>query len=350
MLTETLPTRDRSAEAAQEARLDRSPTTSPTTDHQPTTWPEHREAPGGPMSRGVQTRGGDPATMGGSSPRRLGRAIRRLVPSTGPVIGSEPALSTGGGFRSANRPEPPVRNGPSMPVRGGGPPAGGGTGGSGGGPRMPRGGNPGPRPERYWTDYLRIALPIIGLILMLSVFIFWVGSIIDGNNDNGGVTPTGEVALSTTTPVPGAAGNVTATVPPAQSVAPSNADGGAGASASEPASDQPATEPTAPPDQTASAAPNDQPTNQPATDAAATETPASGGATFAVDDTVVTTQSVNLRSEASNADDGTILRTLDAGAELTIIGEPENDGEFDWYPVSDADGKGYVREDFLEAA
>ncbi len=215
---------------------------------------------------------------------------------------------------------------------------------------MPRGGgNPGPRPERYWTDYLRIALPIIGLILMLSVFIFWVGSIINDNNGNGDVTPTGEVALSTTTPVPGAANNVTATVPPAQSAAPSTA-GGAGASPSEAASDQPATEPTTPPDETASTAPDQQPTDQPSTDAAVTETPADGGATFAVDDSVVTSQSVNLRSEASNADDGTILRTLDAGAELTIIGEPENDGEFDWYPVSDADGKGYVREDFLEAA
>ena len=215
---------------------------------------------------------------------------------------------------------------------------------------MPRGGgNPGPRPQRYWTDYLRIALPIIGLILMLSVFIFWVGSIINGNDGNGAVTPTGEVALSTTTPVPGAANNVTATVAPAQSAAASSA-GDAGSSPTETASDQPTAEPTTTPDESASTAPDQQPTDQPSPDEAPTETPGSGAAAFAVDDAVVTTESVNLRSVAASTDEGTIIRILDAGADLTIIGEPENDGEFDWYPVSDADGKGYVREDYLKAA
>lgn len=213
---------------------------------------------------------------------------------------------------------------------------------------MPRGGgNPGPRPERYWTDYLRIALPIIGLILMLSVFIFWVGSIIDGNNDDASVTPTGEVALSTTTTVPGAEA-VTATVAPAQSAAPSNADEGSSSPSGE-ASSGGAAEPTTGPSADESVAPDEQPTDEPTADAGASDPPAEGAAAFAINDVVVTTQPVNLRSEGSDADDATILRTLDAGAELTIIGGPENDGEFDWYPVSDADGKGYVRGDFLEA-
>ena len=215
---------------------------------------------------------------------------------------------------------------------------------------MPRGGGtPGPRPQRYWTDYLRIALPIIGLILMLSVFIFWVGSIIDGNNGNGDVTPTGEVALSTTTPVPGAANNVTPTVPPAQSAAPSTA-GGAGASPSDAASDQPATEPTTPSNETATTAPDAQPTDEPSTDAAVTETPTD--AAFSEGDPVVTNDSVNLRSEASSAGgNDTVVETLPTDTPLTIVSGPENDGDLDWYEVMTEDGQsGYVAADYIDAA
>ncbi|MGI8475915.1 MAG: hypothetical protein ACR2OO_06045, partial [Thermomicrobiales bacterium] len=68
----------------------------------------------------------------------------------------------------------------------------GGSSGAGGGssppevPRSNRSGQPqgqeqsaGFQPdERSWIDYLRIALPVVGLLLMLGLFWYWANSII----------------------------------------------------------------------------------------------------------------------------------------------------------------------------
>lgn len=288
---------------------------------------------------------------------RLGQAMRRLLPSSGPAIGAEPALSTGGGgFRSANRPEPPVR-GESIRGEGGGYGRGGPQlgGSGGGGPRMPRGGSQAPRPERYWTDYLRIALPIIGLILMLSLFIFWVGNIIN-DDDGGSGTATVPVALVTSTAAPSVAagGQATETAPPAQSAAASAANGG-GANPSA-GNDNASTEPTTAPAAEATQPPGDQATETPTDESAAaqpTDEPAGSGA-FAVDDVVtIPTEfdGATLRSEAST--DGEALATLSEGAQLTIVGGPENDGDFDWYEVTTTvdgtDLDGWIREDLIAA-
>ncbi len=212
---------------------------------------------------------------------------------------------------------------------------------------MPRGG-PSPRPERYWTDYLRIALPIIGLILMLSVFIFWVGSIIDGNNDDADVTPSAVALVQTPAPSDGA---VTATVAPTQSAAPSNAEG-ANTSPSGEAIAAGDTEPTTEPSAEESTAPDDEPTDEPAADEAATEPPADE-ATFAADDVVTVNEDgedgVNIREAAGT--DAVSVATVVPGDVLTIVSGPETAGDLEWYEVTTEDGtEGWIASQFLDAS
>ena len=73
--------------------------------------------------------------------------------------------------------------------------------------------------ERYWTDYLRIALPVIGLLLMVGLFWYWVQMLIDDpstTEPEPTTTAQGlpEVATSPSTPAPPAATDVDANAPP----------------------------------------------------------------------------------------------------------------------------------------
>ena len=221
---------------------------------------------------------------------------------------------------------------------------------------MPRGSGPSPRPERYWTDYLRIALPIIGLVLMLSVFIFWVGSIIDsGNNDGEATIP---VALGET-PAPSddsaGAGAETTTVPVTASEAPSS-DGQPSSIVGSQSSDS-AQQPTTAPDQATETPAETQATETPTEEASmepSTDTGSGGGSNsaYAVDDVVVIPpegDGARLRSDPTTDSDE--VASLAAGTSLTIIGGPENDGEFDWYQVTSEDGsdEGWIREDLIAA-
>ncbi|MCC6945201.1 MAG: hypothetical protein IT335_11530, partial [Thermomicrobiales bacterium] len=77
--------------------------------------------------------------------------------------------------------------------------------------------------ERYWTDYLRIALPIAGLLLLLGVFWYWASSFIgDDTNDPGLGTQVAVVETPITAPTQtatvGAAVNIEAvnTIAPTQ--------------------------------------------------------------------------------------------------------------------------------------
>ena len=222
-------------------------------------------------------------------------------------------------------------------------------GSGGGGPRLPRGAAPqGPRPERYWTDYLRIALPIIGLILMLSLFIFWVGSIINNNGD-GDQTPTAPVALieNTAPPTP-AGGQPTATVAPPSAAA--STGGGAGTEPSQAPSEQ------ASADQSASGTEPTQPAADQATETPADEQPtaepSSGGdgTTFAVDDQVVVNDdNVNIRDAAGT--DAASVGTVSTGDALTIVSGPENANNYDWYEVTTADGTdAWIAAQYLDPA
>jgi hypothetical protein len=180
--------------------------------------------------------------------------------------------------------------------------------------------------ERYWTDYLRVALPIVGLLLLVGLLWFWLASIIGDDDENPptevpatSLTITASTATATTQ---GAVAIFTATVPPA---GPTNTPNGE----------------------------NPPPTNTAPAGAEPTEAPA-GEERFAVDDIVVTNDpDVRLRSVASSASDDTIITSYpDQGTELTITGPSEvGDDNLTWWPVVDSDGnEGYVADDFIDQA
>lgn len=79
--------------------------------------------------------------------------------------------------------------------------------------------------ERYWTDYVRIAAPILGVIVLVVLLWFWIASFLDDDNDGDDVAsgtatieiptlgPTeGETPMAGETPSP-PAGAPTATTP-----------------------------------------------------------------------------------------------------------------------------------------
>ena len=52
--------------------------------------------------------------------------------------------------------------------------------------------------ERYWTDYLRIALPVIGLLLLIGLLWYWASALI---GDGGNQPPPTQETAAVITPV-----------------------------------------------------------------------------------------------------------------------------------------------------
>jgi hypothetical protein len=213
--------------------------------------------------------------------------------------------------------------GPSRSV----PPAGGGRAGGGGGPYGSGGYQP---DERYWTDYLRIAFPVIGILLMLGLFWFWANELI-GDDDGNNPTPTTIVGQNTN---PTSSPTGEANSPPLTEETPT---------------EQADAEPTGTQDTEA------QPTRTPRT-AENSPTPDEGdddsgsSGDFAEGDVVVTSDAgVRFRSEPA-LDDGNVIAELPEGTELTVTGPPEEDSDGNVFvPVEDEDGEaGYVSADFVE--
>jgi hypothetical protein len=174
--------------------------------------------------------------------------------------------------------------------------------------------------ERYWTDYLRVALPIVGLLLLVGLLWFWLASII-GDDDENPPTEVPSTALTVTAPTS------TATVQGVIDITPT-----VGAAEGQPTAttgEQPAATDTP-----------EGAEGQP------TEEPASEG--YQVGDTVVTNDpDINLRAEPSV--DSEVITQFGEGTELTITGPSEEGGDYTWWPVEDADGNvGYVADDFLD--
>lgn len=172
--------------------------------------------------------------------------------------------------------------------------------------------------ERYWTDYLRIAAPILGVVLMLVLFWIWASSFL-GDDDNG--NGTGNIADATGTsslPIIGASPSASAradvtgtpqiivTTPPAV--------------------------PTTPADVVPTEAP-----------------PVTGGgeiyngAIVAVANTGV--EGVNMRAEATTS--AGVVAVLIDGTQLTVNGDPVESEGLIWWPVTGESGTGWIAADFL---
>jgi len=165
--------------------------------------------------------------------------------------------------------------------------------------------------ERYWPDYLRIALPVLGVILMLALAWFWLNSLLGRNDNLAKVTP----PVSTTTAVPAVITGSTAT--PAKATTPI-----------------PLT--TAVPTGTAQA-----------TQATGAAQGIQNGSKVVVANTGGS--GVNLRAAPSTS--GEVVKTLPEGTKLTVVGNSVNADGHVWWPVkTDSGDSGYVVGDYLKPA
>lgn len=230
--------------------------------------------------------------------------------------------------------------------------SGGGDSGRGGPPivRPPgRSGPPGGQErtvsyqpeERYWTDYLRIALPVIGLLVLIGLLWYWANQLVDGGSDEPPVATeviAAEVEVVEGTPPPPTATPATAPAavtegaPPAATETPAPIETPAVASVTE-AAEAPVT--TATPE----APPGDEPD--------------SGSLPqYEVGERVAVTAAVNVRSEATT--DSNVVEEVAGGTTFEITGSfiEGGEGQFDWWPVRNTatSQAGFIREDLLERA
>ena len=182
--------------------------------------------------------------------------------------------------------------------------------------------------ERYWTDYLRIALPVIGLLLLIGLLWYWASALI---GDGGDQPPPTQETAAVITPV-----NEATPAPPTATavvIAPT---------------------PGPPPVPTPTAAPAVATTQaQTPTPAAAVADPANPCASlpvYPVGAVVATTAELNLR-EGPSTDSAPVV-VLPEGTRLQVTGEFQEAGQCDWWPVTvvDTGQSGFVIEQYLESA
>lgn len=201
--------------------------------------------------------------------------------------------------------------------------------------------------ERYWTDYLRIALPVLGLLLLIGLLWYWASALIGGPGSEPpptaqaiAITPVNE---ATPPPVPTAtAAAVVPTPGPPVATQPAVAPTAAPAIAT-----QPAVAPTTAP--VATEPPAVEPTAA-AAGAGDASDPCFGLPSYAVGTALVTSDEVNLREGSST--DTPILATLPVGTRVSVSGDFFEAGQCDWWPVTvEQSGQaGWIREDFLQPA
>lgn len=167
--------------------------------------------------------------------------------------------------------------------------------------------------ERYWTDYLRIGAPILGVVLVLALFWFWANAFW-GDDENGVATSsTPQATLPAITASPSATTESGATNSPIIL--------------------------TTPPPGVATQPPGQE------------TTPPETGGEIAIGSSVVVANSggtgVNFRSDPST--DSEIVDVLLDGTELTVIDGPLDAEGYTWWQVEGASGTGWMVQDYLQA-
>jgi len=161
--------------------------------------------------------------------------------------------------------------------------------------------------ERYWTDYLRIVAPVLGVIILLALAWFWLSHLIGGGG--GAATDTTPTASSNPAFISGSPTSTTIKGTPRVVATPSTVAGA----------------------------------GTPGT----TGGPITNGSKVVVTGTGST--GVNMRDAATTS--GKIVTTLAEGATLTVTGDSVTADSYTWWPVTDAKGnKGFVVADYLKAS
>jgi hypothetical protein len=183
-------------------------------------------------------------------------------------------------------------------------------GGGDGGERTPFGYQP---EERYWTDYLRIAAPVVGVILMLGLVWFWVANML--GDDNGDDVATDDNDTS-------------------GPVIPSETE--------EPTPDE--TDEGDPPIEVAT--PEDENGEEEGENGEEDDAPTTIGPGATV--VVVGTGEDGLNVRASASTEAEVVTSLPDGTSLTVTGESQEADDFTWWPVESEDATGFVVQEFIE--
>lgn len=201
--------------------------------------------------------------------------------------------------------------------------------------------------ERYWTDYLRIALPVVGLLLMLGLFWYWASNVIGDSGNSNKPTSVAQVVMTanTATATAPALLNIGTTAPAVPTATVASAAGNSG----------PATEANGA--NGANSASNG--TNAGTTAAGnaagntsgntATGNSSSGNPSkYAKGDTVTTNSDVRMRADHNAT--AAILEDISSGTQLNVTGDGVKDGEFIWIPVDDpsTSQSGWVADTFVD--
>lgn len=181
--------------------------------------------------------------------------------------------------------------------------------------------------ERYWTDYVRVATPIVGLLLLLGVFWYWASSLIGADSEEPPPTTVASITViadPTETPTP------TEEAPPPEDTPEATEE------ATE-APTEPAEQPTRTP-RTATEEATEGPTEEPTCGDFE-----EGQVIFSADN------DVNMRAEPTTDSEAIEVLTLDQP--LTVLNcEPVESGGFVWWNVENEDSgnSGWVVQDWLK--